>query len=136
MHLNISCLVFFLSFLISAGYDYKITTHIIVFEPSDEMTSQQQCLEIEIINDSLPEDWEVFTLLLSTNDSAVNLTLHQLFMYISPNNGKWVKGISWPGNSLVECLATEQSPLCAHCYYHLLLCIDLIIQTHHVLKAM
>ena len=51
------------------------------------MRSQQQCLEIEIINDSLPEDWEVFTLLLSTNNSAVNLTVHIVDVYIQPNNG-------------------------------------------------
>ena len=52
------------------------------------MRSQQQCLEIEIINDSLPEDWEVFTLLLSTNNSAVDLTVHRIDVYIQPNNGK------------------------------------------------
>ena len=51
------------------------------------MRSQQQCLEIEIINDSLPEDWEVFTLLLSTNNSAVDLTTHRVDVYIQPNDG-------------------------------------------------
>ena len=56
-----------------------------MFEPSDEL--QQQCLEIEIINDSLPEDWEVFTLLLSTNSSAVYLSTHRVDVYIRPNNG-------------------------------------------------
>ena len=76
-------------FVISADYDYKATSQTVMFEPSDEMGSQQllQCLEIEIIDDSLPEDWEVFTLLLSTNNSAVNLTLHRLFVYIDPNSG-------------------------------------------------
>ena len=44
-------------------------------------------MEIEIINDSLPEDWEVFTLLLSTNTSTVNLTIHRVDVYIQPNNG-------------------------------------------------
>ena len=58
-----------------------------MFKPSNEMRSQQQCLEIEIINDSLPEDWEVFTLQLSTNNSAVNLTTHRVDVYIQPNNG-------------------------------------------------
>ena len=37
------------------------------------MRSQQQCLNIRIVDDSLPEDLEVFTLLLSTNNSAVDL---------------------------------------------------------------
>ena len=77
------------SFLIPADNDYKATATTLVFEPSNEITSQQ-CLEIEIINDSLPEDWEVFTLLLSTNNSEVDLTLHKLFVYISPNNGIYI----------------------------------------------
>ena len=58
-----------------------------MFKPSNEMRSQEECLEIEIINDSLPEDWEVFTLLLSTNTSTVNLTTHRVDVYIQPNNG-------------------------------------------------
>ena len=61
--------------------------------PSNEMRSEQQCLEIEIINDSLPEDWEVFTLLLSTNNSAVDLTVHRVDVYIQPNNGKYYVSI-------------------------------------------
>ena len=47
----------------------------------------QQCLEIEIINDSLPEDWEVLTLLLSTDNSEVDLITHRVDVYIQPNNG-------------------------------------------------
>ena len=60
-----------------------------MFEPFNGLTLQQQCMEIEIINDSLPEDWEVFTLLLSTNNSAANLTVHRMFVYIdiNPNIG-------------------------------------------------
>ena len=73
--------------VISADYDYKATTYTFVFEQSDEIRSQQQCMEIEIINDSLPEDWEVFTLLLSTNNSAVDLMTHRVDVHIQPNNG-------------------------------------------------
>ena len=80
--------MYFLSVHIySADYDYKTTAHTLIFEPSNEMRSQQQCLEIEIINDSLPEDWEVFTLLLSTNNSEVDLITHRVDVYIQPNNG-------------------------------------------------
>ena len=57
-----------------------------MFEPSDEILLQQ-CLEIEIIDDSLPEDWEVFTLLLSTDNVAVDLITHRVDVYIQPNNG-------------------------------------------------
>ena len=76
-------------FLTLAGYDYKMSTSTLTFEPSFEIRSQQQCLEIEIINDSLPEDQEVFTLLLSTNNSAVKLPTHRsrFVMYIRANNG-------------------------------------------------
>ena len=72
-------------FLVSVGDDYNKTAHTLMFEPSNE-TISQQCLEIEIINDSLPEDWEVFTLLLSTNNTAVNLSIHRVDVYI--NDGK------------------------------------------------
>ena len=73
-------------FLLLAGYDYKITTSTLKFEPFDGITSQQ-CLEIEIIDDSLPEEWEVFALLLSTNNSAVNLTTHRLDVCIRSDDG-------------------------------------------------
>ena len=72
----------FCPFPISADYDYNITAHTLMFEPSNG-TISLQCLEIEIINDSLPEDWEVFTLLLSTNNnSAVNLSIKNVDVYI------------------------------------------------------
>ena len=75
----------------SANYDYKATTHTLTFEPFNGVRSQQQCLEIKIINDSLPEDWEVFTILLSTNNSAVNLITQRVNVYITPNynSGKY-----------------------------------------------
>ena len=79
--------MFFRLYSYSADYDYKSTIHTLTFEPSNERGSQQQCVEIEIINDSLPEDWEVFTLQLSTNNSAVDLTTHGVDVYIQPNNG-------------------------------------------------
>ena len=73
-------------FLTLAGYDYKITTSILKFEPSFEITSQQQCVEIKTIDDSLPEDWEVLTLLLSTSNSAVNLVIKEIDVYINDGN--------------------------------------------------
>ena len=50
------------------------------------MTRSHQCLQIEIIDDSLAEDWEMFSVLLSTNSSAVNLIMHKLNVFIRPNN--------------------------------------------------
>ena len=72
----------------SAGYDYKTTIRDLVFEPSNEMRSQQQCLNIKIVDGSLPEDWEVFTLLLTTNNSAVDLITDRVDVYIRQNDGK------------------------------------------------
>ena len=84
-------------FLTIAGYDYKINISTLKFEPSFEIRSQQQCLEIEIIDDSLPEDWEVFTLLLSTNNSEVQLFEQRVDVYIIADNGKhlcWLRYLS------------------------------------------
>ena len=75
-------------FLTLADYDYKITTSTLKFEPSFEIRSQQQCLEIEIIDDSLPEDWEVLTLLFSTNNSEIQLITQRINVYIRANDGK------------------------------------------------
>ena len=71
-----------------AGDDYKITTPTLKFEPSNE-TISQQCLEIEIINDSLPEGWEVFTLLFSTNNPTVDLTTRRFDVSIRSNDGRY-----------------------------------------------
>ena len=63
----------------TAGYDYTKTNHTLMLNE----TVSQQCLGIEIlINDSLPEGWKVFTLLLSTNNSAVNLSIDRVDVYI------------------------------------------------------
>ena len=69
----------------TAGYDYRLLSHTLTFEPSD-MTRSHQCLQIEIIDDSLAEDWEMFSVLLSTNSSAVNLTRHEFNVFIQPND--------------------------------------------------
>ena len=84
----VSWKLYVLIFLTLAGYDYKITTSTLKFEPSIEIRSQQQCLKIEIINDSLPEGWEVLTLLLSTNNSEVQLNTDRVNVYIRANDGK------------------------------------------------
>ena len=52
------------------------------------MTKSQRCVQIEIIDDSLAEDWEVFTVLLSTNSSGVNLTRHKFDVFIQSSGGK------------------------------------------------
>lgn len=61
----------------------------IVFEPTDLMRSQL-CLEIEIIDDQLAEGYEMFSVLLSTNSSAVNITIHQFDIFIQPNDNDGV----------------------------------------------
>ena len=71
-----------------AGYDYRQLRRTITFD----MTRSHQCLQIEIIDDSLAEDWEMFSVLLSTNNSAVNLTCREFNVFIEPNddNGMWL----------------------------------------------
>ena len=68
-----------------AGYDYCPLKQIVSFEPSNA-TRLEQCLEIEIIDDSLAEYWERFTVELSTSNSAVNLTQQQFDVYIRPSD--------------------------------------------------
>ena len=75
-------------FLTLVGYDYKINTTTLTFESSFEIRSQQRCLEIEIIDDLLPEGWEVLTLLLSINNSEVQLITQRVNVYIVANDGK------------------------------------------------
>ena len=73
---------------IHAGdYDYHPLIKTIIFEPTDLMRSQLHCLEIDIIDDLLAEDYEMFSVLLSTNSSSVNLTVHQFNIFIPPNDG-------------------------------------------------
>ena len=76
-----------LYFFLPAEYDYIPSNFTLIFTPSNMMKSRQ-CVQIEIIDDSLAEFWEVFTVLLSTNSSAVDLTLNKFDIYISPNDGK------------------------------------------------
>ena len=72
---------------ISGGYDYHPVYQTITFEPTDNMRSER-CLEIEIIDDSLAESFEMFTVLLSTNSSTtVNVTRHYFNVFIRPNDG-------------------------------------------------
>ena len=54
------------------------------------MTRSEQCLQIEITDDSLAEDTEVFSVLLSTNSSTVNLLYNKLDIYIYRNDGKYI----------------------------------------------
>ena len=77
---------YFCVFIFTADYDYRSLNRTLTFEPSD-MTRSEQCLEIEIIDDALAEDWEIFTVQLSTDSSAVNLTIQKFDVFILPNDG-------------------------------------------------
>jgi tetrahydromethanopterin S-methyltransferase subunit F len=52
----------------------------------------QQCLKIELIDDSLAEFWEMFSVTISTNSSTVNLTRREFNVYIGPNDGECIEG--------------------------------------------
>ena len=77
---------YFISLFI-VGYDYYPLNQIITFKSTDNMRSEQ-CLEIDIIDDSLPESWEMFTVELSTNSSTIHLVNPQVDIYIRPSDGK------------------------------------------------
>ena len=75
----------FHSLIYTADRDYHPLRRIITFDSSDMMRSHQ-CLQIEIIDDSLGlEEWEMFSVLLSTNSSAVNLTRQEFDVFIDDN---------------------------------------------------
>ena len=79
-------MIILLHWYVIAGCDYHPLRQTLTFESSD-MTRSHQCLQIEIIDDSLAEGWEMFSVLLSTNSSAVNLTRQEFNIFIRPNDG-------------------------------------------------
>ena len=48
----------------TADYDYRFTSQALTFEDTTGLRSQQ-CVQIEVFNDSTAEFWEMFTVLLS-----------------------------------------------------------------------
>ena len=75
------------SLSVSAYDDYRPLNQTITFEATDSLRTNK-CIEIEIVDDSLAEDWEMFTVLLSTNSSAVNNTIRPyLDVFIKYNDG-------------------------------------------------
>lgn len=61
-------------------------TYTLSFGPSYQ---SEQCVEIQIINDSLAEGWERLTVQLTTNSSAIDLATPQFKIYIKPNDGTY-----------------------------------------------
>ena len=77
------------SLCFAANYDYIHLQKTVVFEASESVRSHH-CLKIELINDSLGESWETFTITLSMiESSAANLTRHEITVYIRPNDGRY-----------------------------------------------
>ena len=71
----------------TAGSDYHPLNQTVKFEPTDKMRSHQ-CLEIDISEDLLDEDWEMFSVLLSTNSSSddINLGQSDFDVFIRPSS--------------------------------------------------
>ena len=53
------------------------------------------CVEIDILDDSRSESWEVFSVQISTNTSAVELLNTLIDVYITPNDSKYYYSIYW-----------------------------------------
>lgn len=68
-----------------ANFDYVPVRSTITFGPS---YPTEQCLQIEIIDDSLAEGPEHFTLLLSSSSSAINITDDVVVITIEQNDCK------------------------------------------------
>ncbi|CAI7997925.1 hypothetical protein GBAR_LOCUS2277, partial [Geodia barretti] len=69
----------------TAFSDYLPLNKTLTFEPSINMTLEG-CVEIDILDDSLNESWEVFSVQISTNTSAVVLLNTLIDVYIRPND--------------------------------------------------
>ena len=67
------------------GIDYVSLSQTLTLGPS---VTSEQCVEIEILDDSLTESWEMFVVQLSTNSTAVYLVNELVHVYISPNDSK------------------------------------------------
>ncbi|CAI8040768.1 hypothetical protein GBAR_LOCUS22670 [Geodia barretti] len=70
-----------------ANFDYRPLRQTVTFEPTESLRSQQ-CLKIELIDDSLAEFWEIFSVTISTNSSTVNLTRREFNVYVRPDDGQ------------------------------------------------
>ena len=71
----------------AANFDYRPLRQTVTFEPTESLRSQQ-CLKIELIDDSLAEFWEIFSVTISTNSSTVNLTRREFNVYVRPDDGQ------------------------------------------------
>ena len=86
-------------------------SYTLTFGPSYQ---SEQCIKIQIINDSLAEGWERFTVQLTTNSSAINITTSQFNIYIEPNNGThYVLTVSYSdNNAFYDITGSDQSGIC------------------------
>lgn len=73
------------SFLYTANFDYIILNTTLTFGPSHP---EQQCVQIAIVDDSLAEGLEQFTVEFTATSSAVNVTNSTLKIFIEPNDCK------------------------------------------------
>ena len=48
----------------------------------------EHCVEVEILDDSLPEPWEMLSVQLYTNSTAILLVNTLIDIYIRPNDSK------------------------------------------------
>ena len=70
-------------FTVVAGFDYVPVSLVLMFGPS---YPSEQCLVIEIIDDSLAEELEQFYVVLSSSSEAINITDREFNIIIEPNN--------------------------------------------------
>ena len=67
-----------------ANYDYIGLKDTLTFEPFQSI----ECVDIQIINDSLAEGLESFTVQLTTNSSEIVVITSLVIVHIQPSDGK------------------------------------------------
>ena len=67
-----------------ANYDYIGLKDTLTFGPFQSI----QCIDIQIIDDSLAEGLESFTVQLTTNSSEIVVITSQVIVHIQPSDGK------------------------------------------------
>ena len=70
----------------AAGIDFNSTTSSLLFTPTN--SGDPQCTDISIVDDTILENDEVFSVELSTNDLDVDFETASAMVTISDNDGR------------------------------------------------
>lgn len=75
-----------ISIIILGDVDYARTDVVVTFDPT---SSSSSCFDVSVLDDSIVEPNEGFSLELTTNDTAALLPILSVSVTIVDNDGKW-----------------------------------------------